>query len=133
MHADGVHCAILKERRASLSADIQGLLFLEYTHPESLAERLSRWIEDQVKEAERPGELEPKRRTRLLQVLSERFDEGELRTLCFNLEIKYEDLPAEGKANKARELIQYLERRERISDLVEAGKQLRPDIPWCDI
>jgi len=130
IHADGVHCAILKERRASLSADIQGLLFLEYTHPESLAERLSRWIEDQVKEAERVGGLEPKHRTRLLQVLSDRFDEGDLRTLCFTLEIDYEILPGQGKRDKARELIQYLERRERISDLVEAGKQLRPDIPW---
>jgi DNA-binding NtrC family response regulator len=133
IHADGVHCAILKERRANLSADIQGLLFLEYTHPESLAEPLSRWIEDQVKEAERPGGLEPKRRTRLLQVLSDRFDEGELRTLCFNLEIDYEILPGQGKRDKARELIQYLERRERISDLVEAGKQMRPDIPWREI
>jgi two-component system response regulator AtoC len=130
MHADGVHCAILKERRASLSADIQGLLFLEYTHPESLAKRLSHWIEDQVKEAERSGGLEPKHRTRLLQVLSDRFDEGDLRTLCFTLEIDYEILPGQGKRDKARELIQYLERRERISDLVEAGKQLRPDIPW---
>ncbi len=50
MHAIGVHCTILKDRRASLSADIQGLLFLEYTNPNSMAERLSRWIEDQVKE-----------------------------------------------------------------------------------
>lgn len=51
MHANGVHCAILKDRRANLSADIQGLFFLEYTDPDSMAERLSHWIEDQVKEA----------------------------------------------------------------------------------
>ena len=133
MHAHGVHCVIVKERRASLSADIQGLLFLEYTHPESLSERLSRWIEDQVKEAEPPSALEAKRRTRLLRVMSERLDEGELRTLCFDLEIDYDGLPGEGKANKARELIQYLERRERISDLLEMGEQLRPDIPWHEI
>jgi DNA-binding NtrC family response regulator len=133
MHAHGVHCVIVKERRASLSADIQGLLFLEYTHPESLSERLSRWIEDQVKEAEPPVELEAKRRTRLLRVMSERLDEAELRTLCFDLEIEYEDLPGQGKVNKTRELIRHLERRERISDLLEKGEQLRPDIPWHEI
>jgi len=133
MHAHGVHCVIVKERRAGLSADIQGLLFLEYTHPESLSERLSCWIEDQVKEAEPPHELEPKRRTRLLRTMSKRLDEGDLRTFCFHLEIDYEGLPGQGKANKARELIQYLERRERISALLETGKQLRPDIPWHEI
>jgi len=53
MHAIGVHCTILKDHRASLSADIQGLLFLEYTNPDSMAERLSRWIEDQVNEIRR--------------------------------------------------------------------------------
>ncbi len=51
MHANGVHCAILKERRASHSTDIQGLFFLEYTNAKSLVERLSRWIENQVTEA----------------------------------------------------------------------------------
>jgi len=52
MHAIGVHCAILKDRRTSQSADIQGLFFLEYTNADSMAERLSRWIEDQVQEAQ---------------------------------------------------------------------------------
>lgn len=56
MHAIGVRCVILKERRAALSADIQGLLFLEYSSPESVSERLSRWIEDQVIEAKNPIE-----------------------------------------------------------------------------
>jgi len=54
MHAIGVHCAILKDHRTALSADIQGLLFLEYTNAKSLAERLSRWIRDQVSEASPP-------------------------------------------------------------------------------
>jgi DNA-binding NtrC family response regulator len=133
MHANGVHCAILKERRASMSADIQGLLFLEYVNPESLAERLSHWIEDQVKEAQRPSDLAPKRLTKLLQVLSERFDEGELQSLCFHLGVGYDDLPGGGKANKARDLIQYLERRGQIVDLIETGKRLRPDVPWQEI
>jgi predicted transcriptional regulator len=67
---------------------------------------------------------------KLLQVLDKCFDEGELRTLCFHLDVDYDSLPGEGKANKARELVAYLERRGRIPELVETGKQLRPDVSW---
>lgn len=64
------------------------------------------------------------------RILCERFDEGELRTLCFYLQIDYDNLPGVGKENKARELVVYLDRRERLSELVEAGQKQRPDIPW---
>lgn len=67
---------------------------------------------------------------RLRRVLSERFDEGELRTLCFDLGVGYGNLPGAGKVNKARELVSYLERRDRIPELVDMGKQLRPDVSW---
>ena len=66
----------------------------------------------------------------LHQILVERFNEGELRTLCFHLGVDYDSLPGEGKADKARELVAYLERRNRIPELVRAGKQLRPDVAW---
>ena len=133
MHANGVRCTILKASQATLFADIQGLFFLEYHSPETLSERLSHWIEDQVQEAERPSDLAPERLTRLLQTLSRRFDEGELQSLCFHLAVSYDDLPAQGKANKARELVQYLERRGRIYDLIRQGQSLRPDVPWQEI
>jgi hypothetical protein len=68
----------------------------------------------------------------LRKILAARFDEGELRTLCFDLGIDYDDLPGEGKANKARELVAYLERRGCISELVRIGKQSRPDVSWGD-
>jgi serine/threonine protein kinase len=67
---------------------------------------------------------------RLRQILIKRFSEGELRTLCADLGIDYDDLPAEGKANTARELVSHLERRDRIPELVRIGKQRRSDIPW---
>jgi predicted transcriptional regulator len=67
---------------------------------------------------------------KLLQVLDKRFDEGELRTLCFHLSVDYDSLPGEGKANKARELVAYLERRGRISEFAGIVGQLRPDISW---
>jgi len=52
MHAIGIHCAILKDRRAHQATDhLQGLFFLEYANPKSMADQLSRWIENQVTEA----------------------------------------------------------------------------------
>jgi tetratricopeptide (TPR) repeat protein len=66
----------------------------------------------------------------LRQILTERFDEEELRTLCFDLGIRYDDLPGRGKVAKARELVAHLERRERIPDCIEVGKLSRPDIIW---
>jgi tetratricopeptide (TPR) repeat protein len=68
----------------------------------------------------------------LRQILTERFDKGELRMLCFDLSVDYDSLPGEDKASKARELVAYLQRRDRIRDLLETGKRLRSDVPWED-
>jgi hypothetical protein len=67
---------------------------------------------------------------KLLKILKERFSEDELRNLCFLFGIDYEDLRGNGKAAKALELFQFLERRERIAELIEVGKIERPDIDW---
>lgn len=68
----------------------------------------------------------------LHKILTRRFDIGELRTLCMYLGISYEEIEGEGITNKARELLAYAERHNRISDLILKGKQLRQDIPWND-
>jgi hypothetical protein len=72
-------------------------------------------------------------RVLLHQILSERFDEEELRTLCFYLGIKYEDRPGRGKTAKARELVAYLERHGLIPDCIEVGRRLRTDICWTPV
>ncbi len=71
-------------------------------------------------------------RTQLRQILATRFDTTELRTLCFELDVEYSNLPGRSKAEKEQELIVYLERRQRLPDLVKVGQQLRPDIDWGD-
>jgi hypothetical protein len=71
--------------------------------------------------------------TELRQTLITRFDGSELRTLCADLGLDYDDLKGEGKENKARELIGYLQRRNRIYALLEVGKRQRPDIQWEDL
>ena len=52
-----------------------------------------------------------------------RFGEGELKDLCFDLGIDYEDLPGQGKADKARELVAHCERRDRFAELEAAYKK----------
>lgn len=66
--------------------------------------------------------------TELHRELSDSFDLEELRTLCFTLGIDYQNLPGEGKAAKARELVAYCERKGRILDLLEAYYEARPSL-----
>lgn len=68
--------------------------------------------------------------SRLREILTLRFDAEELHSLCFDLGVDYDNLRGEGKAAKARELVAYMNRRNRLSDLVEVSQRLRPDISW---
>jgi hypothetical protein len=64
------------------------------------------------------------------QILDTRFDDEELRTLCFYLEVDYDNLGGVGKSAKARELVMYLERHGQLPQLAKAILQLRPDVIW---
>jgi formylglycine-generating enzyme required for sulfatase activity len=79
---------------------------------------------DAVLEGETPEQLD---RAKLRELITACFDEEELRTLCFDLEADYDDLRGEGRAGKARELVAYFERRERISELVAYCRRVRPN------
>lgn len=69
-------------------------------------------------------------RMHLYRLLTERFSEGELKTLCFCAKIQYDNLPGDGKEDKVRELILYCERHSNLGELVACGKDVRPDITW---
>jgi hypothetical protein len=56
----------------------------------------------------------------------------ELRTLCFDMGIKDENLPASTLDGKARELVALCERRKIIPDLVNKLKQMYPQVSWED-
>lgn len=71
--------------------------------------------------------------SRLRQILVDRFNDGELRDLCFDLGIDYESLPGEGKSDRARELIAHLDRRDGIPRLLTVVRRSRPDIEWNDV
>ena len=55
--------------------------------------------------------------TNLHQALIDHYNLEELRTLCAQLNIPFEDLGGEGRQAKARELILWLERRGRLDEL----------------
>jgi hypothetical protein len=74
--------------------------------------------------------MERQQLSQLRQILTGRFDAEEFRTLCFDLGISYDELPGEGLGGKARELIAYCKRHERLSDLMATGKKLHPEIVW---
>ncbi len=84
-------------------------------------------------EAARNERTEQDHLTRLRQILLDRFNEEELRTLCFDMALDYDMLPGRGKEGKARELLAYLERRNRLPELVELMLRARPDIRETDI
>jgi hypothetical protein len=67
-------------------------------------------------------------RVKLRNVLTEYFNDDELRDLCFELNIDYESLPGATKAGKARELVAYAERHGKYQDLVDQIRKLRTSI-----
>lgn len=72
-------------------------------------------------------------RTQLRRLLDKHFDDNELRDLCFDLSIDYENLPALAKKDKARELISHVEKAGRLSELLQWIKEERPQLPWDEV
>lgn len=112
------------------------LLKLEVDYPMLGLIYILRWRpipRDVSLEGDQAGAGEMAKQTQLASlrnILIERFSEGELRTLAADLGIDYDSLPDRGKANKARELVAFLERRDRLPQLIALGKELRPTIDW---
>lgn len=64
----------------------------------------------------------------LRQALVNYFDLEELRTLCFDLGVDFDDLKGSGKGAKARELVQYWQHQGNLLPLVEAIHRQRGTI-----
>lgn len=60
---------------------------------------------------------QPMSTAQIRRELTERIDEEELRTLCFDLGIEYDSLRGEGKAAKVRELVALMERQGGVGRL----------------
>ena len=86
--------------------------------------------EEPIKLATTSGQVPKNMLIYLHQILVNRFSPGELITLCFYLDVKYENLPGDEHQLKALNLLQELERTNRIDDLIKFGQQIRPDVEW---
>lgn len=64
----------------------------------------------------------------LRDALDNGYSDGELRDLCLELNLDYEDLPGDGQAAKARELVLYCKRRGLLAALVERVMRDRPHL-----
>jgi hypothetical protein len=62
----------------------------------------------------------------LRDILVTYFSDSELRDVCFNLGIDYENLGGDAKPGKARELVAYCQRRNRLAELEATCRRLRP-------
>jgi tetratricopeptide (TPR) repeat protein len=70
--------------------------------------------------------------TKLRQLLTRHFNEEDLRTLCFDMDIEYDALPGRDNAGKARELVARCDREGCIPELVAVAKEERPNVDWDD-
>ena len=66
----------------------------------------------------------------LRKLLVEYFSLEEVRDICFEIRVRYEDLPGETKNAKVRELVQYLYRRGQLQKLIAVAKRDRPCVAW---
>jgi hypothetical protein len=72
-----------------------------------------------------PAQLAP-----LRDEMARRFTKEELRTLCFDLGVDYDDLPSAVKTGQAQDLILHLERAGRLDELLARCRELRPNVKW---
>lgn len=76
--------------------------------------------------------LEPDRQklTQLRKLLIQHFSLDELRVLCFDLGLEYEDLPGDTLSTKMHALIEHLQRRNTLFKLLEEVAEQRPTVAW---
>lgn len=74
-----------------------------------------------------------RKRSQLWRELVESFSEEELNTLCFELGVDYENVSGDTKADKAREIVELFERENRLGELVDYCRGVRPEANWPDV
>lgn len=70
---------------------------------------------------------------KLRAFMDKHFNESELKNICFDLQVDYENLEGPTKADKVRELIAHFDRRGRLNDLVLVCRQQRSHIDLAEL
>lgn len=66
----------------------------------------------------------------LREMLNQYFNKGELKTLCFDLELDYDDLAGERRSEKAQELVAHVDRHGLLDQFINRCQALRPHVDW---
>ncbi|MCA9978867.1 MAG: NACHT domain-containing protein, partial [Anaerolineales bacterium] len=69
----------------------------------------------------------------LRDLIARHFNLDEQRQLCFDLAIAHEETPGDTPSVKAQSLVEYCLRHNRLPDLGQRCRQLRPDVAWPDV
>ncbi|WP_420632345.1 hypothetical protein [Candidatus Leptofilum sp.] len=73
------------------------------------------------------AQLNRKDRAQLREFLADRFNLSEMKTLCFDLGVDYEEFPHATKSEFSRELLAYFERKNKVGCLIAEMVQQRQD------
>ncbi len=65
-----------------------------------------------------------------MKLLQSALSKEELRQLCHELGLNYDDLPGEGNAAKALSLVELAERQDALDVVVEAARRRNPQVNW---
>ncbi|MEM8856887.1 MAG: effector-associated domain EAD1-containing protein [Chloroflexota bacterium] len=79
------------------------------------------------------SQLPADNKRQLRRALGAAFNTDEFKTLCVDLGVDYDNLAGNNKAGRIRELVDLLDRDDRISDLVEAAERERPNGNWREM
>lgn len=66
----------------------------------------------------------------LRQQIAKSFDLEELKTLCEDLGVDFDDIKGDNKTGKARELVKYFDRRGQLEELIAWCEKERPRLTW---
>lgn len=66
-------------------------------------------------------------------LLNDLFKLDDIRKLCFDLEVDYENLDGESKESKVIALIEHFENRLALLALLEQCQKIRPQAPWQEV
>ena len=72
-------------------------------------------------------------RAMLRKAIDEHFTLDELKTLCFDLHVEYENLDGGTRQAKVRELVAYCERVGLVGALLDAVRAMRPNLDLKEV
>lgn len=128
---------VIRSGLGKMLSKLQGMLL---KNDNSIADHENRIAELEKRNAEvdppKPdtGDLaekhEHQKAIRVIELVSESFNRAEIRELCFDFNIEYDDLPGESRSEKVFELVGYFQRRNTLDVFIEWCAKLRPKVQW---